>query len=124
MTTLLVIIASVNFRKPEKTIKHRVTHLHAVETAQFKREMGLLLGPAILSGNQVTPLQNGDEIFPAMLSAIREGDIEHNVRDVYLLVRKSRRRICRRVDRARACRCPGARHARLGRKPEDRGDPH
>ena len=72
MTTLLVIIAAVNFRKPEKTIKHRVTHLHAVETAQFKREMGLLLGPAILSGNQVTPLQNGDEIFPAMLSTIRK----------------------------------------------------
>jgi cardiolipin synthase A/B len=72
VTTALVIVILLNFRKPEKTIKHRVTHLHAVETAQFKREMGLLLGPTILSGNQVTPLQNGDEIFPAMLSAIRK----------------------------------------------------
>jgi len=56
ITTALVIVISLNFRKPEKTIKHHVTHLHAVETAQFKREMGLLLGPTILSGNQVTPL--------------------------------------------------------------------
>ena len=54
IATLLVTIVAVNFRKPEKTITHRVTHLHAVETAQFKREMGLLLGPAILSGNQAT----------------------------------------------------------------------
>jgi cardiolipin synthase len=33
--------------------------------------MGTLLGPAILPGNQVTALQNGDQIFPAMLKAIR-----------------------------------------------------
>jgi cardiolipin synthase len=33
--------------------------------------MGQLLGPAIVPGNRVTALQNGDEIFPAMLEAIR-----------------------------------------------------
>jgi cardiolipin synthase len=33
--------------------------------------MGVLLGPAIVGGNRVTALQNGDEIFPAMLEAIR-----------------------------------------------------
>ena len=33
--------------------------------------MGSLLGPAIVGGNRVTALQNGDEIFPAMLNAIR-----------------------------------------------------
>ena len=71
VVTVVVAIVAVNFRKPEKTIKHRVTHLHAVEAPQFKREMGALLGPAILSGNKVMPLQNGDAIFPAMLGAIR-----------------------------------------------------
>ena len=71
VVTLVFATLAVNFRKPEKTVKHRVTHLHAVDAPQFKREMGSLLGPAILSGNKVTPLQNGDEIFPAMLSAIR-----------------------------------------------------
>jgi cardiolipin synthase len=33
--------------------------------------MGMLLGPDIVAGNRVTPLNNGDEIFPAMLQAIR-----------------------------------------------------
>ena len=60
VVTLVVATLAVNFRKPEKTVKHRVTHLHVVEAPQFKREMGSLLGPAILSGNKVTPLQNGD----------------------------------------------------------------
>jgi len=33
--------------------------------------MAVLLGPAILPGNRIEALQNGDEIFPAMLEAIR-----------------------------------------------------
>jgi cardiolipin synthase len=33
--------------------------------------MGTLLGPAILAGNRVEALSNGDEIFPAMLREIR-----------------------------------------------------
>jgi hypothetical protein len=33
--------------------------------------MGVMLGPAIVPGNRVTDLENGDEIFPAMLVAIR-----------------------------------------------------
>ncbi len=71
LATLFVTIIAFNFRKPEKTVKHHIPHLHAVAATQFKREMGSLLGPAIVPGNQVTPLQNGDEIFPAMLGAIR-----------------------------------------------------
>ncbi len=33
--------------------------------------MGNLLGPPILTGNKITTLRNGDEIFPPMLAAIR-----------------------------------------------------
>jgi cardiolipin synthase len=33
--------------------------------------MGSLLGPAIIEGNRVQALVNGNEIFPAMLKAIR-----------------------------------------------------
>jgi cardiolipin synthase len=33
--------------------------------------MGVLLGPALLPGNKVDTLVNGDEIFPAMLQAVR-----------------------------------------------------
>jgi cardiolipin synthase len=33
--------------------------------------MSVMMGPAIVAGNQVTALQNGVEIFPAMLGAVR-----------------------------------------------------
>jgi cardiolipin synthase len=55
----------------EKQIRYGLTHRFAVEDPQFLRSMGQLLGPAILPGNQVTALQNGDQIFPAMLGSIR-----------------------------------------------------
>jgi len=55
----------------ERQIRYELTHRFAVEDPQFLRSMGQLLGPAIVPGNRVTALQNGDEIFPAMLGAIR-----------------------------------------------------
>jgi cardiolipin synthase len=55
----------------ERQIRYELTHRFAVEDPQFLRSMGQLLGPAILPGNQVTALQNGDQIFPAMLESIR-----------------------------------------------------
>jgi cardiolipin synthase A/B len=69
--TLLAVIVAANFQTPEKTLRHSMAHLHGIESLQFKREMSTLLGPAILSGNKVNALQNGDEIFPRMLGAIR-----------------------------------------------------
>lgn len=55
----------------EKQIRYELTHRFAVEDPQFVRSMGQLLGPAIVPGNRVTSLQNGDRIFPSMLEAIR-----------------------------------------------------
>jgi cardiolipin synthase A/B len=37
----------------------------------MRREMGALLGPAIVPDNEIRPLMNGNEIFPAMLQGIR-----------------------------------------------------
>jgi cardiolipin synthase len=71
VATLVVVVLIVNLRTPEKKIEHQVHHLYGVADPQFEREMGTLLGPAIVGGNQIAPLQNGDEIFPAMLKAIR-----------------------------------------------------
>ena len=68
--TLLLTFILSNFHTPEKKVEHQVRHLYGVSDPQFEREMGTLLGPAILAGNRITPLQNGDEIFPAMLKAI------------------------------------------------------
>jgi len=55
----------------EKEIRYELEHRFSVEDPQFLRSMGELLGPAIRPGNRVTALQNGAQIFPAMLEAIR-----------------------------------------------------
>ena len=69
--TLVCVFVVANFKTPEKEPHHKVEHLFNVHDPQLKREMGILLGPAILPGNRVLALHNGDEIFPAMLTAIR-----------------------------------------------------
>lgn len=69
--TLIVVIIVLNFRTPEKEPHHRVARHYGTSDPQFRREMGVLLGPAIVPGNRIDALQNGDEIFPAMLAAIR-----------------------------------------------------
>jgi cardiolipin synthase len=73
ITAILTIIAvalAMNFVTPQKQLKSKIEHKYAISDPQFRREMGVLLGPAILSGNRVTDLENGDEIFPAMLEGI------------------------------------------------------
>ena len=69
--TGLVVIIGLNFATPTKQLEKKIEHRYAVHDPQFRREMGVLLGPSILPGNQVTDLENGAEIFPAMLAAIR-----------------------------------------------------
>jgi len=68
--TLIVVIVALNFRRPEKEPNHKVERFYDTKDPQFRREMGVLLGPAIVGGNRIQALQNGDEIFPAMLEAI------------------------------------------------------
>jgi cardiolipin synthase A/B len=70
LVTLAVVILILNLHTPEKEIRHQVEHDHDILDPQFRREMGALLGPAIVPGNKIQALQNGDEIFPEMLSAI------------------------------------------------------
>jgi cardiolipin synthase len=68
--TLIVVIVALNFRRPEKEPHHKVERFYDTKDPQFRREMGVLLGPAIVGGNRIHALQNGDEIFPAMLEGI------------------------------------------------------
>ncbi len=55
----------------EKRIEQRLERLYDTDDPQFRRSMGVLLGPPILEGNQVEVLLNGNQIFPAMLADIR-----------------------------------------------------
>ncbi|WAC63849.1 cardiolipin synthase [Pseudoxanthomonas sp. SL93] len=66
----VITILWLNFTGGEKRVDHAVSHQYGVRDAQFQREMGTLLGPAILPGNHVENLENGAEIFPAMLAAV------------------------------------------------------
>jgi cardiolipin synthase A/B len=70
IVTVLLVVVAMNFATPEKKLERKIEHRYSVADPQFKREMGVLLGPAILPGNTITDLENGDEIFPAMLQAI------------------------------------------------------
>jgi cardiolipin synthase len=70
--TLVVVVVAINLHVPEKKLKHVMEHLYGITDPQFNREMSVLLGPAIVTGNRIEALQNGDEIFPAMLAAIRQ----------------------------------------------------
>jgi hypothetical protein len=71
LATLLIVVVSLNFTGPEKQLERKIEHRYSVSDPQFRREMGVMLGPAIMPGNHVVDLENGDEIFPAMLAAIR-----------------------------------------------------
>ena len=60
-----------NFFPNEKKIGHRIQAQYEAGDDTFVRTVGQMLGPPLLEGNKVTPFQNGDEIFPAMLAGIR-----------------------------------------------------
>ncbi len=70
VVTALVIVVAMNFLPGDQQIKRRIAHRHGITSPQFAREMSAMLGPTIVSGNEITALNNGDEIFPAMLAAI------------------------------------------------------
>ncbi|RZA31987.1 MAG: cardiolipin synthase [Lysobacteraceae bacterium] len=58
----------------ETQIETRLTRMYDTNDPQFRRSLGVLLGPPILEGNKVDVLLNGDQIFPAMLEAIRSAE--------------------------------------------------
>jgi cardiolipin synthase len=60
-----------NFTGGETKIERRIEQLHTINEPQFRHELGVLLGPQFVGGNRHRVLLNGDEIFPAMLGAIR-----------------------------------------------------
>ncbi|MBC8095502.1 MAG: cardiolipin synthase B [Akkermansiaceae bacterium] len=69
--TGFLVLLFLNFRAGEKQIRYELIHRFSVEDPQFLRCMGQLLGPGIRPGNKIKALQNGEQIFPAMLDAIR-----------------------------------------------------
>ena len=70
----MAVLLVVNFTGGEKKIEQRIPRLYGSDDPLFRRAMGVLLGPGILPGNRFEVLLNGDQIFPAMLAAIRRAE--------------------------------------------------
>jgi cardiolipin synthase len=69
--TLVAGLVALNLKRGEKRIEQTIPRLYDTADPQFSRATGVLLGPPIVQGNRFDVLLNGDEIFPAMLLAIR-----------------------------------------------------
>jgi cardiolipin synthase len=63
----LLLLTGCNFTRP---IHYRVSSNFSVADPQFVQTMSNLLGPPLVGGNKITTYVNGDQIFPAMLTAI------------------------------------------------------
>ncbi|MES3015399.1 MAG: phospholipase D-like domain-containing protein [Pseudomonadota bacterium] len=72
--TLVGVLVAVNLMGAEKKIDRRIDKSYALDDPRFRHELGVLLGPAFTTGNRHQVLLNGDEIFPAMLAAIRSAE--------------------------------------------------
>ncbi|MGI8738511.1 MAG: phospholipase D-like domain-containing protein [Gammaproteobacteria bacterium] len=72
LATLAIDFIVRQFGKREKHVERKIEHLYAAGDDQFVRSMANLLTGPFREGNKITPLLNGDQIFPAMLAAIRD----------------------------------------------------
>jgi cardiolipin synthase A/B len=66
----LALLSACTMQEGKKVTKE-VPHLYSADSPEFRQAAGSLLGGNFVSGNNITTLVNGREIFPAMLSAIR-----------------------------------------------------
>src|SRR5256886_16768171 len=69
--SLMMILLSGCAMKLGKQPRQEVAPLYSAASPEFRQSAGSLLGPNFVGGNNVTTLINGDQIFPAMLGAIR-----------------------------------------------------
>ena len=71
IATVGVTLVVLNLMPAEQRIERKIERRYDTGSPEYFRSMGVLLGPPVLAGNRVEALQNGREIFPSMLAAIR-----------------------------------------------------
>ena len=71
LVTAFVLWIGANLATTEKRLLYRPRRLYTSGDADFRRALGILLGPPLVAGNHITPLVNGPQIYAAMLNAIR-----------------------------------------------------
>jgi len=75
LTAALVVALAINLATAEKRLLYRPRRLYTSRDADFRRALGVLLGPPLVAGNEVTTLINGEQIFPAMRDAINAAKV-------------------------------------------------
>jgi cardiolipin synthase len=71
LATALVLAIGANLATTEKRLLYRPRRLYTSGDADFRRALGILLGPPLVPGNRITSLVNGEQIYATMLDAIR-----------------------------------------------------
>jgi cardiolipin synthase len=75
LTAALIVALAINLATAEKRLLYRPRRLYTSRDADFRRALGVLLGPPLIAGNEVTTLINGGQIFPAMQDAINKAKV-------------------------------------------------
>lgn len=70
LTTLFAWVLATGCLGPRMELRKQVAPGCTVTNEVFARSMAAIVGSPFVGGNLITPLVNGDEIFPAMLRAI------------------------------------------------------
>ncbi|EIL91285.1 phospholipase D-like domain-containing protein [Rhodanobacter spathiphylli] len=103
LATCLAGIVLLNLWPHTRGLQQRIGHVSAVESVQFRREMGALLGTGVSTGNAVQDFQNGAEIFPAMLASIHAARHSINLETyIYWSGNVSKEFVAALTERARA----------------------
>jgi cardiolipin synthase len=68
--TIFVCLFVFNFNSPGKRIEFNITPKGALNSPIVMKSIGELLGPPLVSGNKITHLKNGNQIFASMLEGI------------------------------------------------------
>jgi len=72
-STLFIVLIIQNATSRERKVDYQISPCSTGDPT-FRRCMDHLLGPPLVGGNSIRSLINGDEIFPAMMQAIRSAE--------------------------------------------------
>lgn len=71
LCTLVGVLLAQNLGSAEQKLRQELPRLYESDDSEFRRSLSSLLGPPLVEGNRVDTLLNGDQIFAAMLDAVR-----------------------------------------------------
>ena len=74
ISTIFTCLLILNLKSTGKRIEHEIQPKGRIDSPMVMKSMGELLGPPLVSGNLVTHLKNGDEIFSSMIDAVKTAE--------------------------------------------------